>query len=61
MKKQIYVKPEMERIELSSEERLATCDFFYKTGLTGSGCRSSFFEDVNPATCLIMTTPQSVS
>ncbi len=61
MSKQVYVKPEMERIELNAEERLATCDYFYKTGLTGGGCRTSFFEDVSPATCLLMTTTMSVS
>lgn len=61
MSKQVYVKPEMERIELNSEERLATCDYFYKTGLTGGGCHTSFFDVVSPATCLVMTTPQSIS
>lgn len=61
MDRQTYVKPEMERIELSSEERLAACDYFYKVGYSGSGCRTSFFEDISPATCLIMTTPQSIS
>lgn len=61
MSKKTYVKPTMERIELNSEERLATCDYYYKVGLTGGGCHSSFFDVVNPATCLVMTTPQSVS
>jgi len=61
MNKQVYVKPVMERIELNSAERLAACDYYYKTGLTGSGCHKSFFDDINPATCLVMTTPQSVS
>ena len=61
MSKKTYVKPAMERIELNSAERLATCDYTYKTGLSGSGCHKSFFDDINPATCLVMTTPQSVS
>jgi hypothetical protein len=61
MAKHAYVKPEMERIELSSVERLAACDYYYKTGLSGSGCHATFFDDVNPVTCLVMTTPQSVS
>ena len=51
----------MERIELNSAERLAACDYYYKVGLSGGGCHSSFFDVVNPATCLVMTTPQSVS
>ena len=61
MAKLEYVKPELERIELKSEERLAACDYYYKTGLTGGGCRTSFFYDLDPATCLVMSTPQSVS
>jgi hypothetical protein len=61
MSKKTYVKPTMERIELNSAERLAACDYFYKTGLSGGGCFSSFFPISNPASCLIMTTPQSIS
>ena len=61
MSKQSYVKPVMERIELNSAERLATCDHFYKTGLAGSGCHKEFFDDINPSTCLVMTTPASIS
>jgi hypothetical protein len=61
MSKQAYVKIEMERIELNSAERLAACDYYYKTGLSGGGCHTTFFFDSNPASCLVMTTPQSVS
>lgn len=61
MSKQAYVKPEMERIELNSAERLAACTYIYLTGSGGSGCYSSFFPVTSPATCLYMTTPQSAS
>jgi hypothetical protein len=61
MSKQAYVQPTIERIELNSAERLAACDYYYKTGLTGTGCHLTFFDDINPATCLVMTTPQSIS
>ena len=61
MGKQIYMKLAMERIELNSAERLAACDYYYKTGLSGGRCHTTFFFDSNPASCLVMTTPQSVS
>ncbi len=61
MQKKVYEKPEVVRVALSSEERLAACDFFYKTGYSGSGCRTSFYPDDNPATCTIMITPESAS
>lgn len=61
MAKMSYVKPELVKIALSSEERLATCEYYYKTGLARAGCHDSFFDDIDPATCLVMTTPQSIS
>ncbi len=61
MSKLAYVKVEMERIELNSAERLAACDYYYKTGLSGGGCRTSFFYDDDPANCIVMTTEESFS
>lgn len=61
MQKKVYQKPELMRVALSSEERLAACDFFYKTGYTGVGCRTSFYPDDNPGSCTILITPESIS
>ncbi len=61
MSKMAYEKPEIMQVALSSEERLAACDYFYKTGYTGTGCRTSFYPDDNPASCTILITPESIS
>jgi hypothetical protein len=59
--KKSYVKPVITMVALRPEERMATCDYIYKVGLSGSGCRSDFFEDTNPSSCIVMTTPQALS
>ena len=61
MGKKLYVKPEFKMIALRPEERLAACEYYYKTGLSGGGCYSKFFPVDEPAACTITITPSSVS
>lgn len=59
--KKPYTKPEMTMVALRTEERMATCDYYYKVGQSGSGCFTNFFFQTDPASCIVMTTEQSIS
>jgi hypothetical protein len=57
MGKQAYVKPEMERIELNSAERLAACDYWIKLKNAVTGCQTTVFT----SNCTGYDSPQAVS
>ncbi|MPM64034.1 hypothetical protein SDC9_110920 [bioreactor metagenome] len=59
--KKAYTRPQINLISIRSEERLAACEYYYKSGQYVTGCNSNFFPDTSPSSCTITIIESALS
>ena len=61
MNKRHYIKPEINMVSLSTEERMAACDYTWIVNMSGQSCYTNIWAISNPGSCLVATTPHAGS